>query len=85
MPDIPFLTTDQMREVDRLMIDDFQIELVQMMENAGRNLADISVPPELYARPGLELNVGPLFAGEEIIRVREFKHYPNSPPAAGET
>ncbi|HUF39533.1 MAG TPA: NAD(P)H-hydrate epimerase [Anaerolineales bacterium] len=42
MPDIPFLTTDQMREVDRLMIEDFQIELVQMMENAGRNLAQMA-------------------------------------------
>lgn len=36
---IPFLTTDQMREVDRLMIEDYGIELIQMMENAGRNLA----------------------------------------------
>ena len=37
--DIPFLTTAQMREVDRLMIEDYGIELIQMMENAGRNLA----------------------------------------------
>ncbi len=36
---IPFLTTDQMREVDRLMITEYGIELIQMMENAGRNLA----------------------------------------------
>ncbi len=36
---IPFLTTDQMREVDRLMIEEYGIELIQMMENAGRNLA----------------------------------------------
>jgi len=31
-----------MREVDRLMIDDFHINLLQMMENAGRNLAELS-------------------------------------------
>lgn len=40
--DIPALTTEQMIEVDRLMIDDFGIELIQMMENAGRNLAELT-------------------------------------------
>ena len=39
---IPFLTTDQMREVDRAMIEDYGISLIQMMENAGRNLAQLS-------------------------------------------
>lgn len=37
---IPVVTVDQMREVDRLMIDEMQIELLQMMENAGRALAE---------------------------------------------
>lgn len=36
---IPTLTTSQMAEVDRLMIQEFKIELIQMMENAGRHLA----------------------------------------------
>jgi NAD(P)H-hydrate epimerase len=36
---IPAITTDQMREVDRLMVDVYGIRLLQMMENAGRNLA----------------------------------------------
>jgi len=40
--DIPTLTTAQMIEVDRLMIDHFGIELIQMMENAGHNLADLT-------------------------------------------
>ncbi len=40
--DIPFLTTEQMIEVDRAMIEDFKIELIQMMENAGRNLASLA-------------------------------------------
>jgi NAD(P)H-hydrate epimerase len=31
-----------MIEVDRAMIQDFKIELIQMMENAGRNLADLA-------------------------------------------
>ena len=37
--EVPVLSTDQMREVDRLMIEEYGIELIQMMENAGRNLA----------------------------------------------
>lgn len=32
-------------------------------------LADISVPPELYSHPGLDLQVGPLFAGSDILRL----------------
>lgn len=35
----PVLTTEQMIEVDRAMIEDYGIELIQMMENAGRSLA----------------------------------------------
>ena len=40
--EVPYLTTDQMREVDRAMIEDFKIDLVQMMENAARDLADLA-------------------------------------------
>lgn len=40
--DVPYLTTEQMVEVDRAMIEDFGIELIQMMENAGRNLAHLA-------------------------------------------
>jgi NAD(P)H-hydrate epimerase len=36
---IPTVTVDQMREVDRLMVEEMGIELLQMMENAGRALA----------------------------------------------
>jgi NAD(P)H-hydrate epimerase len=35
----PNLTTEQMIEVDRAMIEDYGIVLIQMMESAGRNLA----------------------------------------------
>jgi len=41
--DVPALTADQMREVDRAMVEDLHIELVQMMENAGRNLAELAI------------------------------------------
>ena len=39
---VPFLTTKQMVEVDRAIVEDFHILLIQMMENAGRNLAQIA-------------------------------------------
>ncbi len=39
--EVPYLTTEQMIEVDRAMIEDFGIELLQMMENAGRALAHL--------------------------------------------
>ncbi len=40
--DVPYVTTEQMIEVDRAMMEDFRIELIQMMENAGRNLAHLA-------------------------------------------
>jgi len=39
---VPSITTQQMVEVDRLMIEEYGIQLIQMMENAGRNLAELS-------------------------------------------
>jgi NAD(P)H-hydrate epimerase len=36
---IPAITVAQMREVDRIMVEELGIELIQMMENAGRCLA----------------------------------------------
>ncbi len=41
--DLPAVTTEQMREVDRIMVEDLGIQLIQMMENAGRNLADLAI------------------------------------------
>ena len=40
--EVPYLTTEQMREVDRAMMQAVHIELIQMMENAGRNLAQLA-------------------------------------------
>ena len=40
--DVPYLTTDQMIEVDRAMMEDYRIDLVRMMENAGRNQAHLA-------------------------------------------
>ncbi|MFQ5615565.1 MAG: NAD(P)H-hydrate epimerase, partial [Anaerolineales bacterium] len=36
---IPVVTEDQMREIDRIAMEDFGLGVLQMMENAGRNLA----------------------------------------------
>ena len=56
--DIPALTTAQMVEVDRLMVAEYHIQIIQMMENAGRNLADlvqIMLGGEVQDRPILIL------------------------------
>ena len=42
MKNVPSVTTEQMREVDRLMIEEYGIVLLQMMENAGRSLARLA-------------------------------------------
>lgn len=39
---VPSLTTNQMREVDRLMFETYGIALLQMMEHAGRHLAHLA-------------------------------------------
>ena len=44
---LPVVTADQMREVDRIMMEDIGIGILQMMENAGRSLADLCL--ELYS------------------------------------
>ena len=36
------LSTTEMIEVDRAMIEDYHIELIQMMENAGRSFAKLA-------------------------------------------
>jgi NAD(P)H-hydrate epimerase len=42
MTAIPSITTLQMAEVDKLMIEKYGISLIQMMENAGRSLAEMT-------------------------------------------
>lgn len=36
---VPAVTAEQMREVDRVAVEEFGLGILQMMENAGRNLA----------------------------------------------
>jgi NAD(P)H-hydrate epimerase len=39
--EVPAVTTEQMREADRIAAEDFGLGILQMMENAGRNLASL--------------------------------------------
>jgi NAD(P)H-hydrate epimerase len=48
---IPAVTEEQMREVDRIAVEEFDLGILQMMENAGRNLAEI-VRHELRQKRG---------------------------------
>ena len=40
---VPAVTAEQMREVDRIAVEDFGLGILQMMENAGRNLAQNAI------------------------------------------
>src|SRR2546428_3992344 len=53
---VPAVTADQMREVDRLMIESFGISLVQMMELAGRTLAAL-----------VRVRLGGLVSGQSVV------------------
>ena len=59
---LPWLNADQMREVDRIMTEDLGIELIQMMENAGRGLAELAIarfaPPSVMVLAGTGGNGG---------------------------
>lgn len=39
---LPSVTAQQMREIDRLMVEEFRIGLLQMMDHAGRNLTEVA-------------------------------------------
>lgn len=41
--EVPAVTTDQMREIDRIATEETGPNLFQMMENAGRNLAEMTI------------------------------------------
>src|SRR5215831_10881703 len=36
---VPAVTAEQMREIDRIAVEEFKLGILQMMENAGRTLA----------------------------------------------
>ena len=74
---VPYLTTAQMVEVDRLMIEDFKIELIQMMESAGRNLDYQDIPP--YLKMAYDaFGAGRMMWGSDYPRVIMREGYRNS-------
>ncbi|MFZ3078863.1 MAG: NAD(P)H-hydrate epimerase [Bellilinea sp.] len=58
---VPALTTYQMMEVDRLMIEEYGIALMQMMENAGSHLASLAI--QLMKESSAKKNVVVLCGG----------------------
>src|SRR3990170_466313 len=42
-PSIPAVTAEQMREVDRIAVEELGLLLIQMMENAGSRLAELAI------------------------------------------
>ncbi len=43
LEDLPAVTAEQMREVDRIAVSEFGLDLARMMENAGRSLAELAI------------------------------------------
>lgn len=74
----PAVTAEQMREVDRLMVEEFHIELVQMMENAGRAVTDVAVadfdPGRVLVLAGPGGNGGGLVAARHLLNRRREVH-----------
>lgn len=53
----PAITTEQMREIDRAMVEDLGIDLARMMENAGHHLATLAI--ELFQPVTVAVLAGP--------------------------
>jgi NAD(P)H-hydrate epimerase len=52
---VPAITAGQMREVDRIAMEEFGLGILQMMENAGRNLALNTI--EMLGRAGGQVTI----------------------------
>jgi NAD(P)H-hydrate repair Nnr-like enzyme with NAD(P)H-hydrate epimerase domain len=70
MSAVPYVTTEQMIEVDRSMMEDYRIELIQMMENAGRNLAHLCPERHHSLEPRRSKSMNPLLSSR---RYRMFR------------
>jgi len=69
---IPSVTVEQMTEVDRLMMKEFNIVLAQMMENAGRLLANSAI--EIFKPQSVTILVGPGNNGADGIVAARYLH-----------
>lgn len=55
---VPSVTAKQMRELDRIAVEDFGLSLLQMMENAGRSLAEAAMDMIPGAEPRVVVLAG---------------------------
>jgi NAD(P)H-hydrate epimerase len=58
------VTAEQMRDVDRVAVEEVRLELLMMMENAGRNMAEA-----VYDR--LDIPGCDVFSGEYLVELIE--------------
>lgn len=75
---VPSVTRAQMQEIDKLMINDYHISLVQMMENAGRNLAELTrqmLGGEVYKKQVLVLCGGGNNGGGGMVAARHLVNW----------
>jgi len=52
---VPVVTAEQMREVDRIAVEDFGLGILQMMENAGRTLAHVAM--DMLSGPEVQVTI----------------------------
>ncbi|MBD3313116.1 NAD(P)H-hydrate epimerase [Candidatus Woesearchaeota archaeon] len=69
---IPTVTVEQMREIDRLMPDEFNIGLLQMMENAGRLIANAA--QDIFRPKTATVLVGPGNNGADGLVAARYLH-----------
>ena len=69
---VPGVDVAQMRAVDRSMIEDFRIELALMMENAGRDLADLA--RSLFSPRSAAVLAGPGGNGGGLVVARHLQN-----------
>jgi NAD(P)H-hydrate epimerase len=89
---VPTLTAEQVQELDRLMVEEYHVDLLQMMENAGRSLAQLArrlLQDEIMDRPIVVLagrgnnGGGGLAAARHLINWGAWVQVVCSYPAAG--
>lgn len=56
---VPSVTAVEMRELDRIAVEEFGLGIMQMMENAGRNLTENILDMLSEARPNVTILAGP--------------------------
>ena len=81
--EVPGVTATQMRELDRIAVQETGPSLVQMMENAGGSLAELALLPELPTRRSTQRHATRVSAAVmRTLRERSDAKQPRSPHRA---